>query len=89
MANKDDSGYELFRALGDRTRYNIASCLLQGEKCACELPALVKRAQPTVSLQLKALEKAGIVSSRRDGTKRLYRISSPKARKMLEGAGKK
>ncbi len=89
MTKKQDSGFELFKALGDRTRYNIATFLLDGEKCACELPALVKRAQPTVSLQLKCLEKAGIVESRRDGKKRLYRVSSPAARKMLEGARKK
>ncbi|HQT45203.1 MAG TPA: metalloregulator ArsR/SmtB family transcription factor [Candidatus Micrarchaeota archaeon] len=89
MAKKHDSGFELFRALGDRTRYNITSALLDGEKCACELPGLVKRAQPTVSLQLKCLEKAGIVESRRDGKKRLYRISSRLAREMLEGAGKR
>ncbi|MFA5106171.1 MAG: metalloregulator ArsR/SmtB family transcription factor [Candidatus Micrarchaeia archaeon] len=89
MAKKQNCGYAIFKALGDQTRYNIASCLLGGEKCACELPVLVKRAQPTVSLQLKALAKAGIVSSRRDGKKVIYRLSSPEARKMLESSGKR
>jgi len=71
-----NSRFELFKALGDRTRYNIILSLLGGERCACELPALVKRAQPTVSLQLKYLIKAGLLSSRRDGKNVLYRLKS-------------
>lgn len=80
-------GFALFRALGDRTRYNIVSALIGGERCACEIPALVRRAQPTVSLQLKYLLKAGILSSRRDGKKVIYRISGREARSFLRAAG--
>lgn len=81
------SQFKLFRALGDRTRYNIVSALLGGERCACEIPRLVKRAQPTVSLQLKCLLKAGILSSRRDGRKVLYRIADGRTEKFLRAAG--
>jgi ArsR family transcriptional regulator len=81
------SKFGLFRALGDRTRYNIVSALLGGERCACEIPKLVKRAQPTVSLQLKYLLKAGILSSRRDGKKVLYRIADGRTEKFLRSAG--
>jgi len=65
---------DIFKALGDKTRYKIVTALLDGERCACELPKIVKRAQPTVSLQLKYLSKAGIVSARRDGKKMIYKI---------------
>lgn len=65
----------LFKALGDETRFNIVSALLNGEKCACVIPGLVHRAQPTVSLQLKYLVKAGLLSSRRDGKMILYKIA--------------
>lgn len=65
----------LFKALGDETRLNIVSALLDGEKCACVIPDLVHRAQPTVSLQLKYLVKAGLLSSRRDGKMILYKIA--------------
>jgi ArsR family transcriptional regulator len=68
----------LFKALGDETRFNIVLALLEGEKCACVIPNLVNRAQPTVSLQLKYLAKAGILSSRRDGKKVLYKLSNKK-----------
>lgn len=78
-----DSSVTLFKALGDETRYKLATALLAGERCACELPAIVRRAQPTVSLQLKYLLKAGILSSRRDGKKILYRLSSSRARSIL------
>jgi len=80
---KAKPGFTIFKALGDETRYNLACALLGGERCACELPAIVRRAQPTVSLQLKYLLRAGIVSSRRDGKKILYRISSSRARSIL------
>lgn len=78
-----DSGVMLFKALGDGTRHKIVSALLGGERCACELPAIVRRAQPTVSLQLKYLLKAGILSSRRDGKKMLYRVADARVRKMM------
>jgi len=64
----------LFKALGDETRFKIVSILLGGEKCACVIPKLVNRAQPTVSLQLKYLTNLGILSSRRDGKMILYKI---------------
>jgi ArsR family transcriptional regulator, lead/cadmium/zinc/bismuth-responsive transcriptional repressor len=81
------AGLALFRALGDQTRYRIISSLLQGEKCACELPKLVGRAQPTTSLQLRYLVDAGILSSRRDGRKILYRIKDARVRRMMGIAG--
>ena len=73
----------LFKALGDETRFNIISILLDGEKCACVIPNLVHRAQPTVSLQLKYLVKTGILSSRRDGKKVLYKIKDKRISKVI------
>lgn len=77
----------VFRELGDETRFGLVSALLPGERCACELPALVKRAQPTVSLQLKRLVKAGVLSSRREGKKVIYWVSDARVKKLL-AAGK-
>ena len=75
MNAKQQHNYVLFKALGDKTRYNIVSKLVKQERCACELPKLVSRAQPTVSLQLKYLANAGILSNRREGKKVIYKIS--------------
>jgi ArsR family transcriptional regulator len=76
--------FELFKALGDETRYKIVCSLQNGEKCACKLPELVKRAQPTVSLQLKYLTKAGILSSRRKGKNIYYKISNKKIAQIMK-----
>lgn len=79
----------LFKALGDETRYKIVSALLAGERCACEIPAIVRRAQPTVSLQLKYLLKAGILSSRRYGKNILYQLKSRDAARIMAVLGVK
>ncbi|MFH0885248.1 MAG: metalloregulator ArsR/SmtB family transcription factor [Candidatus Micrarchaeota archaeon] len=77
----------LFKALSDSTRLKLVEILLDGEKCACELPAMVGKAQPTVSLQLKKLHEAGVVSCRKDGVKSIYRVSDPKIKRLLEVVG--
>ena len=74
---------DIFKALGDKTRYRIVVALLDGELCACELPKIVNRAQPTVSLQLKCLSKAGVVSSRRDGKKIIFKIADPRVKQLV------
>ena len=81
-ANKND--YIFFKALGDETRYKIVSALAKKERCACELPKLVGRAQPTVSLQLKYLTKTGILSNRREGKQIIYSIRDKRVRRLLK-----
>ena len=83
MKKKVCSNCNLFKALGDKTRYRIVSALLDGKLCACELPKIVRRAQPTVSLQLKCLAGAGIVSARRDGKKIIYKIADPRVKLLV------
>jgi len=65
---------KILKALSDQTRLNILELLLEGEKCVCEIFPRVKRTQSTVSIQLKVLEKAGILESKRIGKKVFYRI---------------
>lgn len=79
----------LFKALGDKTRYLIVSILLEGERCACEILSIVKRAQPTVSLQLKYLYKLGILSSRREGKKIIYSVKDRRIHSMFKALGHK
>jgi ArsR family transcriptional regulator, lead/cadmium/zinc/bismuth-responsive transcriptional repressor len=68
----------LYKAFSDETRFNIIQFLLSGEKPVHEITAHCKRAQSTISLQLKKLEFFGIVSWRRDGKRILYRINHEK-----------
>ncbi|MCX6801975.1 MAG: metalloregulator ArsR/SmtB family transcription factor [Candidatus Diapherotrites archaeon] len=70
----DGKSLLVLKALADETRLNILEILLGGEKCVCEIFPKVKRTQSTVSLQLAKLEKAGIISSRREGKKTYYKI---------------
>lgn len=57
----------MLKALADPVRLRLVSIIGRspdGEVCACDLPQLVERSQPTVSHHLSQLVKAGIL--RRD-----------------------
>lgn len=75
---------DIFRSLGDETRFRIVEFLLGGERCVCEIFPHVKRTQSTVSIQLGKLEELGILSSRREGKKIFYRISNAKVKEMMK-----
>jgi len=75
---------KIFNALGDDVRLAIVLYLKDGEKCACKIPAVVKRAQPTVSQHLRILREAGILKSRRDGKKIMYSVCCPEVLKLIE-----
>lgn len=77
----------IFRALSDDTRFRIICCLLEGELCACVIPQMIGRAQPTVSLQLKKLVRLGVLASRRSGKMVLYRIKDRRITLLLKTAG--
>ena len=64
----------IFKALSDKTRLRIVDILIDGEKCVCEIFPKIKRTQSTTSIQLSILEKANILTSRKDGKKVIYKI---------------
>ena len=74
---------KIFKALSDETRLKIIKFLLGGERCVCEIIPHTKRAQSTVSLQLRKLEHLGIVKSRREGKSIYYRIANDDVIKIL------
>lgn len=61
-------------ALGDPTRRSIFELLRRGARSVTELAAELPVSRPAVSQHLRVLKDAGLVSERRDGTRRLYRI---------------
>ncbi len=73
----------ILKALADPTRLSLLGALGKGELCACILPAMVKKSQPTVSLHLGVLLKAGLVDMRKDGARHLYSLS-PAGRGVLK-----
>ena len=75
------------KAMGDRTRFGILRVLLGGERCACEIPRLVRRSQPTVSLQLAYLAERGLLRCRKDGKRRIYSVADKRVRKIIRLVG--
>ncbi|HEX9728435.1 MAG TPA: metalloregulator ArsR/SmtB family transcription factor [Gemmatimonadales bacterium] len=61
-------------ALADRTRRSIVELLRTGPKRVGELSAALPVSQPAVSQHLRVLREAGLVESRREGTRRIYRL---------------
>jgi DNA-binding transcriptional ArsR family regulator len=51
--------------------------LSRGERCVCELAALVGSEMPTVSRHLAVLKSAGIVSDEKRGAQVFYRLMTP------------
>ncbi len=78
---------KLLKALSDETRIRIIQSLLDGEKCACAIVPFVGKAQPTVSLDLKILEEAGVLESKRDGINIWYKIKNKDVVKIMKIIG--
>lgn len=58
---------DAFAALADPTRRGIVLRLARGESSVSELVSHFSLTQPTISSHLKVLEKAGLITRRREG----------------------
>ena len=65
---------EAFGALGDRTRRQIVGQLACGAASVGGLAASLPVGRPAVSMHLRVLRDAGLVSARAEGTRRLYQL---------------
>jgi DNA-binding transcriptional ArsR family regulator len=61
-------------ALGDPTRRAIFEQLRSGSRSVGEIAAELPVSRPAVSQHLRVLKEAGLVTERRNGTRRLYRL---------------
>jgi DNA-binding transcriptional ArsR family regulator len=64
-----------FGALGDPTRRAIFEQLRGGPRSVGELAGSLPVSRPAVSQHLRVLREAGLVSDRKEGTRRLYRVA--------------
>jgi DNA-binding transcriptional ArsR family regulator len=64
----------VFQALADPTRHAIFQRLKEGPVAVGELADGLPVSRPAVSQHLRVLKDAGLVSERREGTRRVYRI---------------
>lgn len=74
----------LLKALADPTRLKILHFLKTGEKCQCEIVPHLRRSQSTISEHLQLLANIGIIESRKDGRKILYKIRKEKITSILD-----
>jgi DNA-binding transcriptional ArsR family regulator len=61
-------------ALADPTRRAVFELLRGGPRAVGELASELPVSRPAVSQHLRVLKEAGLVTERRNGTRRLYRI---------------
>ena len=67
----------ILKALADPVRVRLVSIIASsGEACACDLPGLVGKSQPTVSHHLRQLVDAGVIEREQRGKWAWFSISS-------------
>jgi DNA-binding transcriptional ArsR family regulator len=64
----------VFSVIAEPNRRAILGLLLQSERSVGELERKLDRPQPTISKHLRVLREAGLVESRADAQKRVYRL---------------
>ncbi|MEQ1504165.1 MAG: metalloregulator ArsR/SmtB family transcription factor [Myxococcota bacterium] len=80
----DDQLDRVFAALSDRTRRAMLARLAAGEATVTELGAPFAISQPAVTRHLQVLERAGLISRRRDAQRRPCKLE-PEALRALAG----
>jgi ArsR family transcriptional regulator len=77
---------EILKALSHPARVLIVHALTGGDRCVCELNALVDIDQSNISRHLAILKRAGIIADRRDGMRVFYHLKAPCILKALKCA---
>lgn len=62
------------KAVSDANRLKLLASLKNGEVCVCDLVDVLQISQPAVSQQLRKLKEADIISERKKGTWKHYRL---------------
>jgi DNA-binding transcriptional ArsR family regulator len=65
----------IFEVLAEDSRRRILDLLAEEERPVGELVTLLSLSQPAVSKHLKVLREAGLVQSRTDAQRRIYRVN--------------
>jgi rhodanese-related sulfurtransferase len=81
-----DAQSSVARALGNGRRAEIVDVLAQGERAVDELAAEISQSVANTSQHLQVLAKAGLVRSRREGTRVYYRLASDRVGELWAAA---
>ena len=68
---------EIISAAGHPIRLAIIEFLSQGEQCVCDIVEHVGAQRSNVSRHLSVMLKAGVLESRKDGLKVIYKLRTP------------
>ena len=79
---------DVFNAIAEVHRRDILDVLMTGEKAVGAIVDDVAMSQPQVSKHLRVLSEVGLVRSRVDGRRRLYRIEPARLRPMHDWLAK-
>ena len=79
---------ETFAALAEPNRLRIVELLRSGSRSVNEIGKRLKLNQPQVSKHLRVLSEVGLVSSRAEGRRRLYRLEPARLRPFQEWVAK-
>ncbi|MDI3384637.1 metalloregulator ArsR/SmtB family transcription factor [Streptomyces sp. B-S-A8] len=84
-ARRDDA-VAVLKAVADPTRFTVLWELSRGERAVGELAELTGAQVAAVSQHLARLRTAGLVTTRRDGTRVYYRAAGDHVRALLDDA---
>ena len=78
----------IFKTLSHPARIKILRILEREERCVCEIIEVLDIEQSNLSQHLSILKKQGIIDSRKDGQKVIYRIVSKSVLDLINAAEK-
>lgn len=75
---------EILKAIAQETRLSILELLRDGERCVCEIFPAISQEQSNVSRHLNVMQKAGILTRRKDGLRIFYAIKHPEVLSIID-----
>jgi DNA-binding transcriptional ArsR family regulator len=79
---------DVFNAIAEAHRREILDMLIAGEKAVGAIVTDLAMSQPQVSKHLRVLSEVGLVRSRAEGRRRLYRLEAAQLRPLHNWLGK-
>ena len=74
---------ETLKAIAQETRLSILELLRDGERCVCEIFPAINQEQSNVSRHLNVMQKAGILTRRKDGLRIFYAVKHPEVLEII------
>lgn len=79
-----DAQAEILKAIAQETRLSILELLRDGERCVCEIFPAINQEQSNVSRHLNMMQKAGILTRRKDGLRIFYAVKHPEVLEIID-----